>query len=203
MSLGVYETSTSALVQPAQLGYTQLVNLGTFKRGVQIEVRAKSGGVAVLALEAIEINRVLRVTNQGIIGTNSTQWASAMFAAAVRADDAFAIVQIGTNDRIADYGSTAELPGNLALIAGQARARGIEPVLMCPNATTDTMAGLDHVMRGHIVEAASELRLDLIDNFGVTREALAAGSPILADGLHLADSGHAMEFNNIIKRLEG
>lgn len=203
VSKGVLQTSTAGLGIAAQYGYVQAVDLGGFKRGALIELRAKAGAVAVLALEAIQVDRVLRVTNQGLIGTDSREWANSLFAASVRADDSFTLIQIGTNDRVGSSSSVGTLQSNLEALVSQARIRNIAPILMCANATTDASAGLNATQRAAILEAARTLGVDFIDQQPVTQIAIDRGDAVLADGLHPVNLGHSLMGGNAVNQLEG
>ena len=203
VSKGVLQTSTAGLGIPAQYGYVQSVDLGGFKRGALVELRAKAGAVAVLALEAIQVDRVLRMTNQGLIGTNSSEWANSLFAASVRADDSFALIQIGTNDRVGSSSSVGTLQSNLEALVSQARIRNIAPVLMCANATTDASADLNAMQRAAILETARTLGVDFIDQQPITQVAIDRGDAVLADGLHPANLGHSLMGGNAVNQLEG
>lgn len=202
VSLATYQTSTTALGVAAQFGYVRAVSLGSFRRRARIEIRAKAGAAAVLALEGLQVDRVLRVTNQGLIGTDSQEWADALFAAAVRSDDSFALIQLGTNDRLDTLGNATALRGNLEAIIGQAQARGIQPVLLCANATTDALAPHDAAQRAAIVLAGRSMGVDVIDQQPITRAAIERGDSILADGLHPNTAGHALMFGNFVRNLE-
>lgn len=207
ISNGAFSSSTAVLGGSSGYGYVHTHTFDAFKRGAWIELRlVPSASATVLRIEAIRVNRQLRVTNQGIIGTNTREWASSLLAGAVRADDSFAFVQLGTNDRVlrASGVSPAGWTGTAARIASMLetlKAASVHPVLLCANATTDALASDMSLIRAALHRVARERRVDFIDQFALMRP--IAGPDYVPDDVHPNDAGHQLMATNIRNRIEG
>lgn len=210
VSQGIFSTQTGDTGNAVAFGYVTTHSLGGFRRNALVELRVVPGDVArtTLRIEAIRIKRVLRVTNQGIIGTNTWNYLG-MLATAVRDDDSFAFLQLGTNDRVVQRtsGNTAgqaSFAANIITLVNALEARGIGPILCCAGAVTADAAPTYVFSMGQVravlQQIAATRKLPLIDHYAVTRPLVRAGNTTwLADGLHPNDSGHLLMFNTIRK----
>lgn len=222
VTLGTFSTQTGDTGLPVSFGNVRTQTLGGFKRDALVELRLLPGDVARsnFRLEAVTINRKLRVTNQGIIGVTAAKYIDAnMVAAACQEGDQFALVQLGTNDRaiLSSYGrpeSPSTLRYNMDRIADALAVLNIQPVVMCANAVIasidvppDFKYGMAKV-RETLRQFADDRKIDFIDHFAPTRALLAAGDTSWVEagpplpGPHPLDSGHALMFNNIKQRLD-
>lgn len=206
VSSGAFSSSSITLGVPAAYGYVHTHAWEGIKRAAQVELRlVPSASATVLRIEAIRVDRRLRVTNQGLIGTNSRQWVTSLLAAAVRADDSFAFVQLGTNDLglgaagTSPYGP-AGVDDRIAAIVAALKLASIQPVLLCANAVTAGYADRMSIVRAAIHGVARTAQVDFIDQFAVTRANPAALSD---DGTHPSDVGHLIMFENIYRHIEG
>lgn len=204
---GQYKTSSTDLGIP--LGYRQSrTHDFAFKKGAVIRIEAVGSNVSrdTLRVEAIRFNRKLRVTNQGIIGVASERYLTVLLPNALRADDSFCLLALGTNDRgmppaINAPTSSATLSKNMGLILDYVMAAGVSPILMCANEAADNSPPTYHYSMGEVRTALSSLAIrrgvDFIDNFALTKRLLPAGVDYLADGLHQNSLGHFLQFENI------
>jgi lysophospholipase L1-like esterase len=185
-----------------------------YVRNKIVEIRTNRNGNTTiykrLRLEGIIINKKVRITNQGIIGTTSNVYKTANLAgadgAAVGAYDNYVFCQMGTNDRII---STTKPKGentfktNLKLLLNELTPKA-NIILMCANpAANESPVTYSFNMQGVrnvVYRTAKEMLMDMIDN-----NAIFTGldnSSYTADGLHPNELGHKMIANNIINSLE-
>jgi len=204
---GQYKTSSTDLGIPVSYRNSRTHDF-TFKKGAVIRVEAVGGNVArdVLQVESIRLNRKVRVTNQGIIGVASDRYLNVLLSSALRADDSFCKIQIGTNDRgmppaIGAPTSPATLSKNMGLILDYVIAAGVSPIMMCANEVVDNSLPTYYYSMGQVRTVLSSLAIsrgvDFIDQFALTKRLQAAGVNYLADGLHPNDLGHFLMFENI------
>lgn len=207
VSTGTFSSSTGVLGVPAAYGYVHTHTFASFKRAAKVELRlVPSASATVLSIEAVRITRTLRVTNNGIISTNTRQWVASLLADAIRTDDTFAFVQLGTNDLNLGASGTSPfgpsgVPDRITSIISTLKQAAIQPVLLCANAVTTTYAARMSLVRVGILEVARAERVDFIDQFALTRPDPAGA--LADDGTHPSDAGHLMMFNNIHSRIEG
>ena len=212
VSQGTFSTDTASLSLPAQTGNVRTHSFGGFKKAATVCIRIiPSATTKVLRLESIRINRKLRVTNNGVIGVNTKEYLTSLLAAAVRSDDSFVFVQLGTNDR--SLTSASGVPESMESFGGALRAlvdnldgRGMKTVLMCANACLDNSKPTNKYdmsdVRAEILAVARSMKKDFIDQFSITRR-LVGTTTFTADGLHPDDYGHSIMFNHIRDRIEG
>ncbi|WPG35125.1 SGNH/GDSL hydrolase family protein [Variovorax sp. EBFNA2] len=218
VTLGTYSTQTGDTGLPVSFGNVRTHALGGFKRDALVELRLVPGDGARynFRVEAITINRKLRVTNQGIIGITAAKYVDTdMVAAACQEGDQFAIVQLGTNDRaiLSSYGrpeSPSTLRYNMDRIADALAVMEVQPVVMCANAVPAVVDvpptyryGMAKV-REALRQFADDRKFDFIDHFASTRALFAAGDTAWCEpaGPHPFDAGHLLMFNNIKERLD-
>ena len=174
-----------------------------------VELRC-TGGVS---FEAIQRTRKIRVSNDGLIGTNTQEWLpnAGRLPASVSNDDTHVFVQLGTNDRAltTEPNDPVRTKRNLVAIANYiTNVRGKSLVLMAAN-----YADLDYPsmvsakysqadVARMIAQVASSFGCGYIDNYRATLKQKLAGQAFLADGLHPNDSGHMQIFINIVDGLE-
>ena len=215
VSQGIYSTQTGDTGLPVSFKNVRSHSLGGFKRDAAVELRLIPGDPTrnIFRVEAIRVTRTVRVTNQGIIGTNANRYASLLINSAVRADDSFALIQLGTNDRAepASNGypeSLTSLYINLGRIVDAVVANGVAPILLCANAVTNNSKPTYKFdmsdVRSEISRLARDRGISFIDQFAETRSLIAAGDTSwLADGLHPNDKGHLILFEKIKRSIDG
>lgn len=196
----------SAVATWNQVSPTLTFPFGKYK----ISVRNRSN-LNCLRLEGVRVTQKIKVANDGISGTNTSEWlpGTALYTGSVQPTDEFVFVQLGTNDR---GGSTipknvVKTRENLRAIASDLRTvKAKEVILMAANASTTEDPATYFYTQGDVaretVSLGKELGIDVIDHFTPTSQALAEGQVILADGLHPNDAGYFLMFKNIIRLLE-
>ncbi|WP_151720788.1 SGNH/GDSL hydrolase family protein [Gemmobacter serpentinus] len=157
-------------------------------------------------IEAVTINRLLQVANDGIIGRNVTQWlpGGGLLTGAQVQDHEWVMINLGTNSRITQPGTINEplkVTSGLIEIVQALQTAGKSVILLTPNLATGTMDvdgspstysfGQRDVRRA-IQDAARQLKVACIDLFGPTYLAHQEGLGVLADGLHPSDLGHSI-----------
>lgn len=164
-----------------------------------------------LRIEALEIPKTCRITNQGISGSNSTRYRSRALTTAFLPDiavtpkDNFAFVQLGTNDRL----DSTWPNGVNAFEVQMSEIFDIldplcHPIVMCANHVSATNQGTRPItmqqIRGTLNRLAKSRSYDFIDNYAVFT--WVDPSTSLADGLHPNALGHHMIYRNIVEALE-
>lgn len=192
----------------------------SYIRDKNVFIRFKGEGYATirrLRLEAIELSKTVRITNQGISGSNSTRYRSRALTTAflpdiaVTAKDNYAFVQLGTNDR----GPDSTWPNGLNSFEKQmAEICDIldplcDTIIMSANHVgPSNQAGKTFTMqqiRGALASLSRDglargKKYDFVDNFGAFT--WADPSITLADSLHPNSLGHQMIYRNIVEALE-
>lgn len=213
VSHGVFSTQTGDTGLSVSFKNVRTHSFPFVRDGV-VELRVIPADVErdVLRVEAIRVNRRVRVTNNGIIGTNAIRYATMFVNDAVRVDDTFAFIQLGTNDRaaLASSGvpeSPTTLYKYLGLVIDAVVGKGVMPILMCANAVTNNSKPTYKYdmadVRAQIMRLSADRGIAVIDHFAETRSLIAASDTSwLADGLHPNDSGHLIMFENIKRRID-
>lgn len=190
----------------------------TYVRNKLVEIKTRRNGEAgnrILRLESITIDKVIRLTNNGINGASSISYrannlvGSPADGLAVLPEDNHVIVKIGTNDRISatsrPRGSNL-LKYNLGLFLDSVLAISASSniVLVASNPADDDPATYSFTMqevRNVIYQVAKARSIDMVDVYaafnGVT---LLPG--FSADNLHLNALGYTVEARNFINALE-
>lgn len=170
-------------------------------------------GTRTLRVEAVEVPKTIRITNQGINGaTTKTYLTYNLLGAfgdgiAVGAEDSFVISQLGTNDRIlrsdVAYGTQGYRKHLIAYLDALV-ALCPDVILMCPPpASNNAMPTYTMSMQSirSVVVAEGKLRgLDVIDNYAIFPAELGYMFP---DGVHPDKEGHKRIASNIIGAIEG
>lgn len=202
---GSFDTSTVDMGVPTGFGYNRTHNF-TFRKNAVIKVEAVGGNVArsTLRIESVRINRELRVTNNGIIGTDSGRIYSLLMNDAVRSDDMICLIGPGINDSALPgaYGSPASqstLSKNLGMIIDSLGSRGIEAVLICPNEVLDNDVRKYTLgqVRSAITSVAIDRKIDVIDQYALTKRLEMDGVKYLDDNVHPDDYGHGLKYENV------
>lgn len=188
-----------------------------YVRNKTVKIRLKrtdNVGNERLHLEAIEIPKTCRITNQGISGTTCRQYLAYCFGAygptVVQPDDNFYFVQLGTNDRLptAQY-HLANGVLTFSKLLGQL-VTNLDPaankvVMMCAGpAVADSPPAYTFAMRdvrNAIDGIARDGAMDFIDHFGMMQPYQTGR--ILTDGLHPNVFGHGLMCANITNALMG
>lgn len=189
-----------------------------YVRNKVVEIRSRRNGEAgnrILRLESITIDKIIRLTNNGLNGQSSISYRAANLVGtpadglAVLPEDNHVIVKIGTNDRIA---AAARPTGanffkyNLGLFIDAVLA--ISPttniVLACSNPALEDPATYSFTMqevRSVIYQTAKSRSIDMVDAYAsFASVTLIPG--FSADGLHLNALGYTVEARNFINSLE-
>lgn len=171
--------------------------------------RMGATGNRVVYLDGIGVTKVVRITNQGIIGASSDSYRIRNLVSAdnmaLRTDDKFAFVQMGTNDRI--KGSIGGSENDIqiryeAMLA--AIPAGISKVLMCSSPAENEVPATYFTdmseIRAMIIRVAKEQGFDFIDNY----TALRRNDPRCwsNDGLHPNALGYTVVAKNIFNAIE-
>lgn len=214
VSQGIFSTQAGDTGIAVSYKNVRSHSLGGFVRSAAVELRLIPGDVArkIFKIESIRVTRTLRVTNQGIIGTNANRYATLLVNDAVRSDDSFAFIQLGTNDRAEPssngYPETlTSLYVNLGRVVDAVITKGSKPILIAANAATNNAKPTYKFdmsdVRSAIRRLAFDRQISFIDQFAETRSLIAAGDTSwLADGLHPNDLGHSIMFKNIKKKID-
>ena len=186
-----------------------------YVKGKVVEIRTNRNGENTgnrrLRLEAIIIDKVIRISNQGINGASARSHTLYNLTGntygdgeAVGNEDYFTFVQLGTNDRL----NNANVPkgSNAFKVNLNALISKITPltevILMCANPATEG-ASYSFTMqeaRNTIYRTAKESSIDMIDNYAIF-EGLDM-SKVTADGVHPNKIGHQIIARNIINSIE-
>ena len=176
-------------------------------------VRGTASGIQTLKIDGIQFNKKVRISNQGIIGTNSLVYKTRNLEGntsgdgnAIGADDRYIFVQLGTNDRIITSGQPKgahEFKKNLtALIDSISSGRDL--ILMAANpAANESPASFSFNMqdvRNTVYQVAKSKNIDFIDNYSIYGD--VSTTVYTADGLHPNADGHLVMARNIINALE-
>lgn len=177
-----------------------------------VEIRSNRNGdlaLRYLVIEAIIINKKIRITNQGIVGQNTPTYTSFNLTGgfgnnfAVGPQDGYVFCQLGTNDR-----GTKPFGVNLFKKNLKAVVDIVTPlanmILLCANPAANedptiygfTMQGTRDV----VYRTAKANSIDMIDNY-----AIFSGTDVNAvtsDGLHPNTLGHQLMSRNVINALE-
>lgn len=165
-----------------------------------------------LRVEAFEIPKTLRVTNQGISGSNSTRYRTRALTTsqlpdiAITPKDNYAVVQLGTNDR----GPDSSWPNGLNSFSRQMEDIGdiLDPlcdtIIMasCPAGPTNQVGKIFTMnqIRGALQQVAVKRNYDFVDHHAVFN--WADTTAVLADALHPNALGHQMIYRNFVEALE-
>ena len=179
-----------------------------------VEIRTNRNGDTTiykrLRIEAIIVNKRIRITNQGIIGATTDSYKSLNITLgqgeAITKYDNYVFCQLGTNDRII---STNKPRGaNTYRKNLQEVIDTIQPlsdvILMCANpAENESVSTYSFNMqnvRNVVYRTAKDNNIDMIDN-----HAIFNGMNVIdftSDGLHPNTLGHSLIARNIINSLE-
>lgn len=208
-----YKTSSTDLGLPESAYRQSRTHDFSFKKNAVIRIEAVGGNASrdTLRIESVRINRKIRVTNQGIIGIASDRYLNVILNDAVRFDDSFCFIQLGTNDRGMPPGINAAtspltLRRNISLIIDSLSNKGIYPILMCANEVANNSLPTYYYGMGEVRNALASLAvsrgIDFIDQFALTSRLSKANISYLDDELHPNDFGHSMMFENARNCLE-
>lgn len=204
---GVLKT-TFVYAPPVRFGaVTDLTGIAFGSHDVEII----SKGTQLFRLEAVRRAKVVSFANNGLIGTNTSEWlpSGSLLAGGVPADSTHVVIQLGTNDR--DMAAGASYPAGAAgtyqnLIDIVTWLRTNRPlanvVLMAPPYTpADGPQGSSGEIAVAVRRAATVLGTGFIDNWGATYELAMGGETWLADGIHPNNAGHRSMFQNILRAI--
>ena len=219
--IGTYSMHAGASATSGTLvdGSNNNYNSHTFSyiKGKTVTIRTNRNGEAGLRtarFQAIEVEKRIIVSNQGINGSAFRVYGNYNLSGnfgdgvAVGADDSFVFVQLGTNDRI--------IPGANQFARGQNVIQGFaETTLGMIPATADTILMIANPasnesgstywlsmrdVRDTILRVAKKKSIDVIDNYSAFSD--VDMNAVTSDGLHPNRLGMQIIFRNIINSLE-
>ncbi len=202
ISQGVFGTSGTSMFR-ASRGHNFAV--GSHK----IKITKRGPVSTALRTEAIRINKILTVKNDGIIGRSTADWlpGKGLLDESVQTRDKYVFVMLGTNDRAQTNQPTSpsRITENLFSIVNWLNTQRplANPILLCANeANQDAESPYFYDMnsvRSAISAVATARSIDMVDFYEVTREALSEGANYLADSdpLHPGALGHYLMFRGI------
>ena len=183
-----------------------------YVRNKQIEIRTNRNGENTgnrrLRLEGIIIDKKIRITNQGINGTSAKKYVANILLGntsgdgeALRTEDNYVFVQLGTNDRLIEKNKPKgqnEFKSSLKSLLDKVTPLS-DVILMCANPVTKEETNVYSFSmqqaRDVIYSIAKENGLDMIDNFTIFDG--IDMSAVTTDGIHPNTVGHkiiAMEY---------
>ncbi|EPN1651936.1 SGNH/GDSL hydrolase family protein [Cronobacter dublinensis] len=198
--------TNSSATGGTQFGVRRTVTLSSFKRNANIKVTFTAGSYA--RVEAIIVNKTTRITNQGLIGVNSSEYNS-LLPGAISSGDIYCFVQLGTNDRdgTSEARSSNAVRRNTFGFINYLRANGINPIMCCANQINGPqitgsfyyqMSDVSSAIR----QACKENVCDFVDHLPVTTIARDYMTYTVTDGLHPNDVGHYLMFMNLVHAVE-
>lgn len=186
-----------------------------YVRNKTVEIRTDSTGLTGIRrmyLEGIEVNKQVKITNQGVIGQTARTYdlynlsGSYSSPTAVTAEDQHIFVQFGTNDRGIDSAvptGQAEFQRAMNQILDRVVPLG-NTIVMCasPVSTTSDASGSFTMQetRGVLYRVSKERNLDFIDNYSALKS--IDYSSVLSGDVHPNELGHQLIASNIIAALE-
>lgn len=189
-----------------------------YVRNALVEIKTRRNGEAgnrILRFESITIDKVIRLTNNGINGASSISYRATNLTGApadglaVLPQDNHVIIKIGTNDRASSNGrpkgsNLFKANYGLFIDAVQAISPTANIILCCSNPATEDPEVYSFTMqevRNVTYQVAKARAIDMVDGYaafaGVT---LTPG--FSSDGLHLNANGYEVEARNFINALE-
>lgn len=202
ISQGVFGTSGTSMFR-ASRGHNFAV--GSHK----IKITKRGPVSTALRTEAIRVNKILTVKNDGIIGRSTADWlpGKGLLDVSVQTRDKYVFVMLGTNDRAQTNQPTSpsRITENLFSIVNWLNTQRplANPILLCANeADQDAVSPYFYDMnsvRSAISAVATARSIDMVDFYEVTRDALSEGANYLADSdpLHPGTLGHYLMFRGI------
>lgn len=213
VSIGTFGTSVADGFVDGSYG-NKITHTFDYVRNKNIEIVISGAGypsIRRLRVEGLEIPKTVRITNQGISGSNSTRYKDRALKTtflpdiAVTPQDNFAFLMLGTNDRLdptwpQGLNSFEEEMKEILDILDPL----CDTVIMCANSVSDSnQAGKRFTMqqiRGSLCNVSESRSHDFVDNYAIFHN--ANPDTVLADGLHPNVLGHYMIFRNIADSLE-
>lgn len=214
VSQGVFSTAPGGTIAT---GYNnQRVHTFPYVRNKTIEIKTRKTsfvGNQTLRIGGIIINKTIRITNQGIIGTKAYYYKQRNMTGntsgdgvAVGSKDNYIFCQLGSNDRIIETAyakGSNEFKKNLQSLVDELKTFG-EVIMMVANPTTnESPSSFSFTMqdaRNVVYRLAKENNLDFIDNYSIFGN--VSPSAYTTDGLHPNDVGYEVISRNIINSLE-
>ena len=203
-----FKTSSTDLGLPGPVYGQSRTHNFSFRKNASIRVEAVGGNLSrtTLRIESVRFNRTLRVTNNGIVGIDSERYRTVLLQDALRYDDMFCGIQLGTNNRgmppsLGAPTSPSTLSKSLGLMMDHVIAKGVTPIMLCANEVADNAPPTYHYsmnqVRSVIADLAASKRVDFVDQYALTKRLQSAGVSYLADALHPNDLGHYLLFENL------
>lgn len=215
ISQGVFTTEPG--INGMVAGYNNLrKHTFPYVRNKTIQIKtAKSSyyGVQSLRIGGILIDKKIRITNQGIIGTKAFYYKTRNMTGntsgdgvAVGSRDNYIFCQLGTNDRIIETAyakGSNEFKKNLKALADELKTFGDVIMMVANPAANESTTSYSFTMqdaRNVVYRLAKESTLDFIDNYSIFGS--VSTSVYTTDGLHPNDVGYEVISRNIINSLE-
>ncbi|MDT4820782.1 GDSL-like Lipase/Acylhydrolase family protein [compost metagenome] len=219
--IGTYSTHAGATATSGTIVDNSVENFNehafAFKRDAVIEIRTNRNGEAgnrTLRLNAIQVTKRIVISNQGINGATAKSYAAYNLSGsfgdgvAVGAEDSYAFVQIGTNDRLVPLNSAIArgpniFQSNLKALLDAIPSTANKILMSGPPTSGEDPAKLWFSMRevrDVIYRTAKSNSIDMIDNFSAFNG--ADMSVLTVDGVHPNRVGYQIITRNIINSLE-
>ena len=193
------------------------VHTFTYVRNASIEIRSRrpnASNTRHLRINAIEVPKKIRITNQGISGSAARVYLnnclSGAFAPprAIGVEDNFVLMQLGTNDRIVVSTNPNGVSGfskSLQGLVNDIKANS-NLIMMCAlpakNQDSATYSFSMQECRDTIMKVAKRNSCDFIDNYAIFPRDKTSFDMWLTDGLHPNTRGHYRIYRNIVGALE-
>lgn len=184
-----------------------------------VEIRTRRNGetgIRTLRLETLRIDKIIRLTNNGING--AAAWSYRILnligtpadGFAILPQDNHAVIKFGTNDRLYALGrprGSNFFKNSLSqlLDAVVALSPGINIIMACSNPATDEnttqFSFTMQEVRNVIFQTSKARSLDMLDTYAVFAP-VTLQPGFSNDGLHLNQLGYTLEARNFINSLE-
>jgi len=189
----------------------------TYVRDATIEIRTRrpsSSNTRHLRVNAIEIPKKIRITNQGISGSAVRVYRNNMLSGsfapprALGVQDNFVIMQLGVNDRAfvaSNPNGVSGLRRNLQPLTNDIKANSHLIMMVSPpveNQSNATYTISQQEVRDTLMKEAKRIGVDFIDNYAIFPRDKISFDLWTIDGLHPNVRGHARIYRNIVGSLE-
>jgi hypothetical protein len=197
--------------------YNKRVHSFSYVRNASIELRSRrpsASNTRVIRINAIEIPKKIRITNQGISGSAVRVYLnnclSGAFAPprAIGVQDNFVFMQLGVNDRAwvaTNPNGVSGMRKNLQPLTNDIKANSNLIIMVSQpveNQDNTVYTFSQQELRDSLMKEAKRIGSDFIDNYAVFPRDKMSFDLWTVDGLHPNVLGHARIYRNIVGALE-